>query len=128
MLKGTLPLHSVRFYSTTIAFEGYQMRDFVDERNQESIFVERSIDGNQVQSVGQSAVIPVPCNPMIHNFQVHPMGFDQFKTRSHCKLWKIFLKGHFHHSSIENGHPSIGHLNFGPNLTSLERFNPNLKK
>ena len=56
------------------------------------------------------------------------MGFDQFKTRSHRKLWKIFLKGHFHHSSIENGHPSIGHLNFCPNLTSLKRFNPNLKK
>lgn len=96
MLKGTLPLHSVRFYSTTITFKGHQMRDFVDERNQESIFVERSIDCNQVQSVGQSAVIPVPCNPMIHNFQVHPMGFDQFKTRSHGKLWKIFLKGVVH--------------------------------
>lgn len=40
MLKGTLPLHSVRFYSTTITFKGHQMRDFVDERNQESIFVE----------------------------------------------------------------------------------------
>jgi hypothetical protein len=27
---------------------------------------------------------------------VHPMGFDQFKTRSHRKLWKIFLKGVVH--------------------------------
>lgn len=68
MLKGTLPLHSVRFYSTTIGLEGHQMGDFVHERNQKSIFVQRGIHGNKVQSIGQSTIISMPCNAMIHNF------------------------------------------------------------
>ena len=69
------------------------MRDFVDERNQESIFVERSVDGNQVQSVGQSAVIPMSCNAMIHNFQMHPMGFDQFKNKEPPQALEDIFEG-----------------------------------
>lgn len=68
MLKGTFPFHAMRFYSTTIRFKGHQMRNFVDERNQKSVFVQGSIYGNLMQSIGQSAVISMPCNPMVHNF------------------------------------------------------------
>ncbi len=67
MLKGTLPFQAVGFYSATMLFKRYQMCDFMNEGDQESVFVERSIHRNLVQSVGHSTVIPMPGNPMVYN-------------------------------------------------------------
>ncbi len=67
MLKGTLPFQAVGLYASPMLFKGHQMCYFVDEGNQESVFVERSIHRNLVQSVGHSTVIPMPGNPMVYN-------------------------------------------------------------
>lgn len=96
MLKGTFPLHAMGFYSATVRFKGDQMRYLVDERNQKPVFIERGIHRNLVKPIGHSTIIPMAGNPMVYNLKVHPIGFDQLKTRSHSSFWKVFLKGGFH--------------------------------
>jgi len=72
------------------------MGNFVDERDQKPILVQGSIYGDLVQSIGQSAVITMPCHAMVHDFQMHPMGFDELKTGLHGTVWQVFLKGGVH--------------------------------
>lgn len=80
MLKGTFPFGTVGFYATTVGFYGHQMCNFMDKRDQETVLVQRCINGDQVQPIGHFPVIPMPCYSMVHNLQMHPMCFDEFKT------------------------------------------------
>lgn len=67
MLKGAFPFQTMWFYPTPVRFKGHQMRNFVDECNEESVFIERGIDSNLMQPIGQPTIVAMPSDPMVYN-------------------------------------------------------------
>ena len=100
MLKGTFPFFSMGIYSTTMSFKGDQMCYLVDECNQKSVFVQRCVDSNHMQSIRHSSVIPMAGNPVVHDLQMDAICFDEFKTGFYGPIRQIFLKGVVHRDKV----------------------------
>ena len=98
MLEGTFPLHPMRQYSPAILFKGHQMRNFVDERDQKSVLVQRCVHRDHVKPIGQPTVVTLAGDPVIHDLEVHPMGLDELKTWRYGPFRQVFFECGVHWS------------------------------
>ncbi len=62
----------------------------MNQGNQKTIFIERSVNRNLMTAPRNFSVIPMTGDPVVNNLQMNPISLDEFKTGVDRPFWKIF--------------------------------------
>src|SRR5690606_26850246 len=92
------------------------MGDLMDQGNQKSIFVQSGIHGNPMGSIGQSYIVPVPRNALVHNFKVDKIFLDELHAQAYRPLRNILFQDMLHNGKIRNfkmvsDYPEVFYIN-----------------
>ncbi len=80
----------MRFDVPTVLLKCDQMRNLVNQGDQKTVLIQIGIYRNLVLSIDRFPIITMPRLPLMDNFQMHTMGFDQLKTRPYSMLGEVF--------------------------------------
>jgi hypothetical protein len=64
----------MRLDLSTEFLKSHQMRNLMDERHQKPVFIEVGVDRNLVLAAHSLAIIAMPCDALVDNFEMHSLA------------------------------------------------------